>query len=234
MHIEVQHAPAYAIAIAHLDAGESVVAEGGAMVSMDSHMKLSTSAGGEGDGVLGGLMKGLKRMVAGESFFQNRFVAEGAAGHITFAPTLQGDIAVHELSQGTLIIQSSSFLCSGTGIELDARWGGARSFFGGEGLIMLKATGTGPVAFNSFGGIKEIPVVGDFVVDTGHIVAFEDSLEFNIDSFGSSGGFNLKSFFLGGEGLVCHFKGSGRLWIQTRNTQGFGTLLGRQLPPRQS
>jgi uncharacterized protein (TIGR00266 family) len=234
MNLEVQHAPSYAIVIAHLDAGEAVIAEGGAMVSMDTQIKIHTSAGKEGDSALGGLFKGLKRMVAGESFFQNRYVAEGSAGHITFAPALQGDIAVYQLAEGTLLIQSSSFLCSGPDVEVDAKWGGARTFFGGEGLIMLKATGTGPVAFNSFGGIKEIQVDGNFIVDTGHIVAFEDSLQFKVTSFGRNKGFNFKSFILGGEGLVCEFSGSGRLWIQTRNTQRFGTLLGRQLPDREN
>ena len=234
MQIEVQHSPAYAIAIAHLDAGESVIAEGGAMVSKDSHISVTTSAGREGQGALSGLMKGIKRMVAGESFFQNSYVAEGAAGHVTFAPTLQGDVAVHELRQGTMFIQSTSFLCSAPEIEIDAKWGGARSFFGGEGLIMIKASGSGPVAFNSFGGIKEIDVEGSFIVDTGHIVAFEDSLEFKVTSFGRGSRLNFKSLLLGGEGLVCRFEGRGRLWLQTRNTQGFGKLLGRQLPPRES
>ena len=204
------------------------------MISMDSHISVTTSAGKQNQGALGGLLQGLKRMVAGESFFQNRYLADGAAGHVTFAPTLQGDVAVHELHQGTLFIQSSSFLCSAPEVDIDAKWGGARSFFGGEGLIMLKASGTGPVAFNSFGGIKQVDINGSFIVDTGHIVAFEDSLEFKVTSFGRGRSFNLKSFLLGGEGLVCRFQGQGRLWLQTRNTQGFGKLIGRQLPPRES
>ncbi len=234
MQIEVRYSPAYAIAIAHLESGESVISEGGAMVSKDSHITVKTSAGREGQGALGSLMKGLKRMVAGESFFQNHYVAEGAPGHVTFAPTLQGDVAVHELRQNTLFIQSTSFLCSAPEVDIDAKWGGSRSFFAGEGLIMLKASGSGPVAFNSFGGIKEVDVDGSFIVDTGHIVAFEDSLQFKVTSFGRRRGLNLKSLILGGEGLVCRFEGQGRLWLQTRNTQGFGKLLGRQLPPRES
>ncbi len=107
---------------------------------------------------------------------------------------------------------------------------GARSFFGGEGMFLLKATGMGPIAFNSFGAIKEIEVDGEFVVDNGHIVAFEDTLQFRNTKFG--GGWIAA--FLGGEGLVCRFSGSGRLWIQTRNPQAFGEALGPKLPMRSS
>jgi uncharacterized protein (TIGR00266 family) len=229
MQIQVHHRPSYALAEVLLDAEETVVAEGGAMVSQDTHVTLATSASGEKGGMMKGLMKGLKRALAGESFFQNRFTATGAPGHVTFAPTHQGDIVVHELTQSSVMLQSTAFLCSSPTIELDTKWGGAKTFFGGEGLTMLKATGSGLLAFNSFGAIKEIDVQGEFTVDTGHIVAFEDGLTFKVTKFG--GGW--KSFIFGGEGLVCSFSGRGKLWIQTRNAVGFGQLLGRQLPPRE-
>ncbi len=228
MDIQSHHRPSYALAEVVLDEGETVVAEGGAMVSMDTHISIETSAGKKGEGKLKGLMTGLKRMAAGESFFQNRYTAVGAAGHVTFAPTHCGDIVTQELTQGTLFLQSTAFLCSGTGVEVDAKWGGARTFFGGEGLVMLKATGTGPLVFNSFGGIKEVDVDGTFIVDTGHIVAFEDGVTFKVTKFG--GGW--KSLIFGGEGLVCEFSGKGKVWIQTRNPQGFGQAIGSKLPAR--
>jgi len=228
MDIQIHHRPSYAMAQVDLAAGETVVAEGGAMVSMNKHVTMETSAGKKGEGKLKGLMKGLKRMVAGESFFLNRFTANDAPGHVMFAPTFQGDVMVEELNQSTLMLQSTAFMASGTGVEVDSKWGGAKTFFGGEGLIMLKATGTGPLVFNSFGGIKEIAVQGEFIVDTGHIVAFDDSLNFTVNKFG--GGW--KNFIFGGEGLVCTFSGSGRLWIQTRNPRGFGQEVGPKLPAR--
>ena len=229
MQITVEHRPSYALAVVALEAEETVIAEAGSMVSMDTHIQIGTSAGKKGEGKLKGLMKGIKRMVAGESFFQNRYTAAGGAGEVTFAPTLQGDIDIHTLNQGTFFLQSSAFVCSDDRIEVDAKWGGAKTFFGGEGLVMLKATGTGPIAFNSFGAIREIEVAGTYTVDTGHIVAFEDTLDFSIHKFG--GGW--KSFLLGGEGLVCRFEGRGKLWIQTRNSQEFGQLVGGKLPPRE-
>jgi uncharacterized protein (TIGR00266 family) len=230
MRFDIQHRPAYALAVVHLEPNETVVAEGGAMVSMDTHVQMETRAGAAGQGLLGGLLSGLKRVVAGESFFQNRFTAS-AAGEVTFAPVHVGDIVVHELpAQGVLYLQSTAFLCSADSITVDTKWGGARTFFGGEGLVMLKASGHGPIAFNSFGGVRCIDVDGEFTVDTGHIVAFEGGLKFSVNRFG--GGW--KSFIFGGEGLVCRFTGAGRLWIQTRNPQEFGKAIGPKLPMREN
>ncbi|MFT5686769.1 MAG: hypothetical protein ACI8RZ_007726 [Myxococcota bacterium] len=230
MKFEIHHRPSYALAVVDLEAGETVIAEGGALVSRDASISMETRAGAEkGGGMMKGLMSGLKRMVAGESFFQNRFTAS-APGHVTFAPTHVGDIAVYELAaEDDLYLQSTAFLCSADGIKVDTKWGGAKTFFGGEGLIMLKATGQGPIAFNAFGGIKIVEVDGEFTVDTGHIVAFESALSFSVKKFG--GGW--KQFIFGGEGLVCTFSGKGRLYIQTRNPQEFGKTIGSKLPMRE-
>jgi uncharacterized protein (AIM24 family) len=95
---------------------------------------------------------------------------------------------------------------------------------------MLKSSGHGPIAFNSFGGVKAVDVDGKFTVDTGHIVAFESSLTFDVRRF--AGGW--KQFLFGGEGLVCTFSGKGRLWIQTRNPQEYGKALGPLLPMREN
>ncbi len=231
MKVDVQHRPSYAMATFELDAGETIVAEPGAMVSMDAHLKIDTrTPAKKGEGMMKGLLKGLTRMLGGESFFQNTFSADGAPGKITLAPKHVGDIAQYELSEGkALMLQSSAFLASGPEVELDTSWGGASSFFGGEGLFMLKAHGTGPIVFNSFGAIHEIDVEDGFTVDTGHIVAFEDTLKFNVSRFGGG----LIASLLGGEGLVCRFSGSGKLWIQTRNPQGFGEAIGSKLPQRE-
>jgi uncharacterized protein (TIGR00266 family) len=109
-------------------------------------------------------------------------------------------------------------------VELKARWEGLKGFFSGEGLVLQQATGHGDLWFNTFGAILEIDVRGEYVVDTGCIVAFEDTLGYRVTTMPrpSGGGF-LKTFLFGGEGLVCRFSGNGRLWIQTR---GIGPFLG--------
>jgi len=108
------------------------------------------------------------------------------------------------------------------GVEVTGKWQGARGFFSGEGLILLKASGHGDIFFNSYGAIMEIDVKSDFIVDTGYIVAFEDTLEYRVTVLpGLRAGSKIKSFLFGGEGLVCRFSGQGKVWIQTRYVHPF-------------
>jgi uncharacterized protein (TIGR00266 family) len=92
----------------------------------------------------------------------------------------------------------------------------------------VKASGHGTVIFNSFGAIYKLEVDGEHIVDTGHIVAFEETLGFTLTKAGKS----WTSSVLGGEGLVCKFKGKGIVWVQSHNSSSFGSTLGPQLKPR--
>jgi uncharacterized protein (AIM24 family) len=96
---------------------------------------------------------------------------------------------------------------------------------------VLKATApqAGQVLVGAFGGIQELVCDGNLVIDTGHLVAWDATLEYSV---GKSADGWLASFF-SGEGLVCHFRGQGRIWIQTRNPQEYGSTVGRMLPPRE-
>lgn len=229
MQVEIKYQPSFALAQVRLASGESVVAESGAMVSMSANLAIKTGSSAAGGGGLGGMLKGLGRKVlTGESFFLNTYTAQGGDGEITLAPTLPGDVASIALNNQSVIIQSTSYLAGAAGIQVDTKFGGLKTFLGGEGLFMLKASGTGEVIITSFGAIHLINLAGPFIVDTGHIVAFDDSLSFEVKRVGS-----WKATFLSGEGLVTRFNGKGRLWIQSRNPQAFGKLVGSKLPPRQ-
>ena len=108
------------------------------------------------------------------------------------------------------------------GVEVTGKWQGAKGFFSGEGLVLLKASGEGDIFFNSYGAILPVDVTDEYIVDSGYIVAFEDTLNYNISVLpGLRGGSKLKQLFFGGEGLVCRFSGQGRVWIQTRHVQSF-------------
>jgi uncharacterized protein (TIGR00266 family) len=226
MRIDVTHRPAYAVAVAHLDAGEEVQGEPGALIAMDGDVTVDTTLAVGGKGLLGNVWAGLKRMAAGESLRRNSF-RSARGGDVFFAPLLVGDIAVIELTEA-LIVQSGAWICSPPTVSLDASWAGARGFFAGEGLVMLKATGTGPLALHAFGAMRQVDVDGSFVVDTGHIVAFDATLSYKVRPFGGG----IFSFLFGGEGLVCVFQGKGRLWLQTRNPTAFGQSLSPLLPMR--
>ena len=92
-----------------------------------------------------------------------------------------------------------------------------KGFFSGESLFLIKASGNGDIWFSSYGAILEIPVNGSYIVDTGYIVAFEDTLNYNVEMLGGLSFKSLKTSIFGGEGLVCRFSGQGKLWIQTRH-----------------
>ena len=220
MKYEVKYGPSYALGIVSLEAGEKIQAETGAMVSMSDTIKIET-------GMKGGLLSGLKRSVlGGESFFMNTFEAE-QAGEVTIAPALPGDIMVLELTGQPLLIQSGSFLAATPEIDIDTKWGGGKTFFSREGLFLLRCTGTGTLFLSSYGAIHlvELDAGQRYVVDTGHMVAFDDTGTYDVGRVGS-----WKSTLLGGEGLVCKLTGPGRFYLQTRNPESFIEWLVPKLP----
>ena len=225
MNIEILHQPDSAIARVVLDAGEELVAEAGRMIAMNGFINASTTLRqGKGGGIFGGL----KRMMAGESLFLSVFRSPTAGGEVFLAPRLMGDILLYPMTSTGLVVQSTSYLGSESGVDIDLGFQGFKSIFSGESIFWLDLSGYGSVILTSFGAIYEVPVNGEYIVDTGHIVAFEKSLSFEITKAGSS----WLGAFLGGEGLVCRFKGQGRLFCQTHNPGAFGMAVGSQLPPR--
>jgi uncharacterized protein (TIGR00266 family) len=224
MQTEVLYQPSYALCRMTLRHGEQVRAESGAMVSM-AGVRVETAA-------TGGLFKSLGRsLLGGESFFQNTFTAEVDNAELTVAPELAGDIAVMPLTGQELIVQSGSYLASEMGITVDTKWGGARSFFGGEGLIMLRCSGTGQLVLSSYGAIHRvsIPAGAAYTVDTGHIVAFAGGAQYRVRKVGS-----WKSTIFGGEGLVVDFAGPTDLYLQTRSPEAFLSWLIPNLPNKSS
>lgn len=220
MKYEVKYGPSYALGIVSLEAGEKIQAETGAMVSMSDTIKIET-------GMKGGLLSGLKRSVlGGESFFMNTFEAE-QAGEVTIAPALPGDIMVLELTGQPMLVQSGSFLAATPEIEIDTKWGGGKTFFSREGLFLLRCTGIGTLFLSSYGAIHlvELDAGQRYVVDTGHMVAFDDTVTYDVGRVGS-----WKSTLLGGEGLVCKLTGPGRFYLQTRNPESFVEWLVPKLP----
>lgn len=203
--------PSYSLVELSLSQGEQVVTESGAMVYHDPGIEIETEA-------RGGIWNSLKRMVGGESFFMNTFTASTGTGRVGLAPVMPGDIIHRELAPGTpFFMQSSAFLASGPGIELETEWGGLKALVSREGLFLLKASGKGDLFFTAYGAIYEVDVDGSYTVDTGHMVAFESTLSYEVRRVGG-----WKSTFLSGEGLVADFKGKGKLWCQTRQV---GTLI---------
>jgi uncharacterized protein (TIGR00266 family) len=195
------------------------------MVGMSPDLELKTEA-------KGGFLKSLTRSVfGGESFFLNTFTATAQGDSVALAPPLPGDIAVIELHNETLLVQSGSYLASSEGIQVDTKWSGAKTFFGSEGLIMLKISGTGTLIVSSYGAIHDIELAAgqSYIVDTGHLVTFEEHLKFELKKVAG-----WKSTLFSGEGLVIELTGPGKITIQSRSQDSFLSWLIPQLPTQSS
>ncbi|MCA1634128.1 MAG: TIGR00266 family protein [Acidobacteria bacterium] len=213
---EVLHQPSFALAVVKLQPEQSIQAEAGAMVSMSANIELQSQ-------MKGGLVGALKRAVGGESAFVSTFTARGGPGEVTLAPGGPGDIAALEMGNQNFFVQSSSYLAGDVGLNVDTRWGGAKSFFGGEGLFVLQVSGTGVLLVSSFGAIHRKRLVpGErYVVDTGHLVAWEGTTQYTLRK-AASGFFRT---LVSGEGVVAEFSGPGEILIQTRNLAAFAGLM---------
>jgi uncharacterized protein (TIGR00266 family) len=213
---EILHQPSFSLAVVRLQQEQAILAEAGAMVSMSANVELQSQ-------MKGGLMGAIKRAAGGESAFVSTFTARGGPGEVTFAPGSPGDIAAIELSNQTFFVQSSSYLAGDASLSVDTKWGGAKSFFGGEGLFVLMVQGTGLLLISSFGAIhrKSLQAGERYVVDTGHLVAWEGSTQYTLRK--AAAGF-FRSM-MSGEGIVAEFTGPGELLIQTRNLAAFAGLL---------
>jgi uncharacterized protein (TIGR00266 family) len=210
MKYKITGKPDFALLELDLEAGEQCLAEPGAMVAMSANMKMKTE-------MKGGLLAGIKRKLAGENFMTNTYTSEGAPGTIKFAPSIPGDVEALELNGGTYLMQAGAYVAHTGEVDIDMKFGGAKSFFAGEGFILLKISGTGTVFFASYGALKKVKLEGSYIVDTTHIVAFPETVTYNVRPVGG-----LKATFLSGEGLVCDFSGEGDIYIQTRSAPAFG------------
>jgi uncharacterized protein (TIGR00266 family) len=202
----ISGAPDYAFVTVKIPSGQTLKVEASAMATMDTHLVMKTRLRG-----------GFGRFVTGESLFINEFTAQGGPGEIGIAPGAPGDLRHIYLDGNTLFLQNSAYVASSSEVTVESKWQGlVKGFFSGENLFLIRCQGKGDLWFSSYGGIIDIDVDGDYVVDTGNIVAFTDGLTYKVSKVGG-----YKSLFFSGEGFVCRFSGKGRVWIQTRKV---GTL----------
>lgn len=226
MQIDITHRPGNSAAKVSLESGESITAEGGAMIAMSGHVQVETTTHKKDSG---SILGALKRLVTGESLFLNHFTPNGGPGEVYFGTALSGDMMQYDLNGPGIMVQGGSYVASAPSVDMDIQWQGlGKTFFSGESMFLIRLSGQGPVIFNSFGAIYPIEVNGDYIVDTGHIVAFEETLNYEITKAGGS----WLSSILGGEGLVCKFRGQGTVWCQSHNTGSFGAALGPMLKAR--
>lgn len=204
--------------------GESMYTQSGGMawmtegVAMDSNMK-------------GGIGKAFGRMFSGESLFMATYKAEQADTKIAFASTVAGEILPIDMSYSRgLICQKGAFLCAEESVDLSVTFSKKFSagLFGGEGFILQKVTGTGMVFLEVDGNkVEKVLAPGEVIkVDTGNVVAFDESVQYEIETVKG-----LKNIFLGGEGLfLTKLTGPGKVILQTQNFNEFAGRIARYIP----
>lgn len=204
--------------------GESIYTQSGGMTWMSDGVEMATNA-------KGGLMKGFGRMLAGESLFMATYTARRPGATIAFASTVPGDLlAVDVGEQGGLICQKGAFLCAQESVRLDITFTKKMSsgFFGGEGFILQSLSGSG-LAFLEIDGdmVERTLAPGEVLkVDTGNVVAFEPTVDYEIETVKGFG-----NILFGGEGLfLTRLTGPGKVIMQTQNIAEFAGRIARFVP----
>ncbi len=208
MEATTRNRPSFANVLVKLEPGDKIIAESDAMASMSASVEMQTRWSG---GMVGAV---LKRAFGGESLFVNEFSSSQPA-ELVLTQGMPGDIECIELKGTTLFLQPGAFLACEPGISLGLNWAGVASFVGGEGLFRLKVSGNGRVWFSAYGGIFTREITDEYIVDTGHLVGYEPTINVRV---GLPGG--IFSSFFGGEGLVTKVRGPGRIYMQSRNFSG--------------
>ena len=219
MHTDIKGAPAFAHLAVVLAPGERLIAESGAMSSMDAGLDLKARVNGNPFAAL------MRKLLGGETFFLSAFDnSTNNDCQLVLAQTTPGDIREMSLNGECLYLQSGAFLASTEGIKLGLKWAGFTSFLAREGLFKIAVSGKGRVWYGAYGALLEKDIDGEMIVDSGHLVAYGPGIRLKLRLAGG-----LFSSFFGGEGLVMRIVGKGRITLQTRSLGGLAGWLNPKL-----
>ncbi len=224
MHYELLYPGPFTMLKVNLGEGETIKAEAGAMVAMSPNIDI------EGK-MEGGLFKSLGRMLAGESFFFQTLAARRGPGEVLLAHEIPGEIYPLEMNGDvSYLLQKDGFFAGSPELVIDTKMQNlTKGLFSGEGFFVIKVSGKGMLFVSSYGSIHPLDLADgqEMIIDNAHLVAWPESMDYKIQKASAGWISSLTS----GEGLVCRFKGPGRVLIQTRNPGGFGTWIRQFIPP---
>jgi uncharacterized protein (TIGR00266 family) len=207
---DIRFRPAFATLFLVLKPGENITTEAGSMTSMAAQLSMKTQLSG---GLIPAL---LKKFLGGETLFTNTFKNETQQPlELVLTQSLPGDIARIELQGNEICLQPGAYLAHTPGVNMGVHWAGFSSWLAGEGLFKLKLSGRGLVFIGAYGGFSQKQVDGEFVVDSGHLVAYPPSIRMRI---GLASG--LIGSVTSGEGLVNRLSGRGEIYLQSRSVDG--------------
>jgi uncharacterized protein (TIGR00266 family) len=225
LRYEIKYKPSYSMLVVNLMQGETITAEAGAMTYMDPIIEVHTRK--REKSLLGSL--GLA-IIGRQSFWVNDYTASQGAGEVGLVSAPVGDIEVLEIKpdQG-YVIQKAAYVASTQNVDLDVQWEGFTKGLFGQGLFMIRVSGSGNLFINTFGAIDKhtLKPGQSMIVDNFHLVAFSSTCNYKVTKFGG-----LKETLLGGEGLVTNITGPGDIYIQTKNLKEFVDWLWTLIEPR--
>ncbi len=225
MEVQLMFPGSYCMAKISLQSGEAFRAESGAMVAMSETIDVEGKAEG-------GVMGMFKRAFTGESLFLQTLKAARGAGEVFIAPSEPGDVQLIELNGANeYFVQKGGFLAAENSVNVEAvSQGFFKGFMSGEGMFIQKASGKGKLLISSFGGIHKISLTPGqhYVVDNGHLVAWSNTVQYEVQKAASG----WLSSMTSGEGFVCHVRGPGDVYFQTRNPTGFGAWVRQFIPSK--
>ena len=210
MECKIKYKPAFATIFVTLEPGEKIIAEAGAMATMDSQVTMKTEFSG-------GFFSALaKKFFGGESLFVNVFSNQSKQYlNVVLTQSVVGDIEEVELPGKDIYFQPGAYIAHTPGVKMGVRWAGFTSWFAGEGLFKLRLSGRGKVFFGAYGGITKKAIDGEFIVDNSHLVAYEPGIKMGIKL--SNG---LIGSLTSGEGFVNRLSGRGNIYLQSRSIGG--------------
>lgn len=227
----VKHEPSFSMLQVDLAPGDALVAEASAMVARSPGVQAAVRLGARRASGIGGRLRAvfialLRKLVGGETFFVSH-VSAPEGGWIWLAPALSGGIRHLSLSGEAMIFSAGAYLASAGDVDVRVRWGGLRAILTREGSFLIEASGVGDLWVTSYGAVEEIACEGSLLVNHGHLVGFDASLDLKLRSAGGA----PMGFVVSGEGVVCELTGRGRVLIQTRNSGAILDWLAPLLPP---
>lgn len=225
MRSELLYPGAFTMLKVYLEESQSIKAESGAMIAMSNTIDV------EGK-MEGGVLGGLGRMLSGEKFFFQTLVARRGPGEVLLAHAIPGDIQAIEMDGShDYVLQKDGFFAGTDSLTVSTKMQNlAKGLFSGEGFFVIKVSGRGTLWVSSYGAIHplDIPPGGEMIIDNAHLVAWPDGMAYTIEKASSGWISSITS----GEGLVCRFRGPGRVLIQTRNPGGFGDWVRQFIPTK--
>ena len=207
----------------HLERSESIYTQSGGMTWMSDGIKMDTN-------MKGGLLKGIGRMLSGDSLFMANYSATGNGQYITLASSFPGNIVTLDAAKGPYICQKSAFLCAESSVTLGIHTlpGLKSGLFGGGGFILQEVSGKGMVFLEIDGSVKEIDLAAGekLKVNTGNVAAYEKRVKYSVEIVKG-----FSNILFGGEGLfLTTVEGPGKVWLQTMTLMSFAEKITPFMP----